>query len=696
MKQFKFLLSICLLVSFYGYGQSPVAQHGKISVKGNQIVNKKGDAVSFAGNSLFWSNLGWGGEKYYNAKVVKSLRNDWKSTIVRAAMGVEDNGGYLFGKSREKAKVTKVVDAAIAEGMYVIIDWHSHHAEDHKGDAVRFFAEMAKRYGKKDNVIYEIYNEPLAVSWSGTIKPYAEAVIKAIRAEDPDNLIIVGTPNWSQDVHDAASDPIKGKNIAYALHFYAGTHKKWLRDRADQAMKSGIALFVTEWGTVSASGDGAVDKASTNEWVKWMKARNVSHCNWALNDKAEGASALNSGASTSGAWSKSNYTASGAFVKDIIGSWSTSSGGGGIGISGCKGKATNIPGTLQAEDFCQMKGVKTELTADSGKGLNVGHIEKGDWLKYKVNVKKSGKYTVELRVASPRTTGKLQVKVGNKVLSNIRIPNTKGWQKWKTVKGELILNKGQQTLELFANGSGFNINWFKLSVKAGSPPSEGSVISQTIQAEDYDVMKGVKKDETNDIGAGLQVGYIDKGDWMAYTINVPKAGKYLIEYRVASPTGGGVISLEQDEGATVLGTVDVPPTNSWNKWTTISHEVILKEGEQAIAIGVPEGGYNINWWKFTGLGSALGTITAVKKDIFVDEELGLYPNPAKGVLHILREDKGAATVSIMTLNGQELMKRSFMGVEGLDMDIQQLQSGFYLIQVQQKSSVRAYRFQKID
>ncbi|MBQ4796798.1 cellulase family glycosylhydrolase, partial [Pectobacterium versatile] len=108
--------------------------------------------------------------------------------------------------------------------MYVIIDWHSHSAENNRSEAIRFFQDMARKYGNKPNVIYEIYNEPLQVSWSNTIKPYAEAVISAIRAIDPDNLIIVGTPSWSQNVDEASRDPINGKNIAYTLHFYAGTH----------------------------------------------------------------------------------------------------------------------------------------------------------------------------------------------------------------------------------------------------------------------------------------------------------------------------------------------------------------------------------------------------------------------------------------------------------------------------------------
>lgn len=226
-----------------------------LSVNGNQILIG-GQPGSLAGNSYFWSNNGWGGERYYNAGTVNWLKSDWKSTLVRAAMGVEDGGGYFEDPDGNEAKVRVVVDAAIANDMYVIIDWHSHYAHTHDwSQAINFFRRMASDYGHTNNVIYEIYNEPKQVSWSSDVKPYAESVISAIRAIDPDNLIIVGTPTWSQDVDEASYDPIRGyANIAYTLHFYAGTHGQYLRDKAQTALNNGIALFATEWGTVNADG----------------------------------------------------------------------------------------------------------------------------------------------------------------------------------------------------------------------------------------------------------------------------------------------------------------------------------------------------------------------------------------------------------------------------------------------------------
>lgn len=315
-------LLVIVCIHFGAFAQTPVQTHGALSVSGNQIVNKDGQSVSFAGSSLFWSNTGWGGENFYKPEVVEWLHTDWNASIVRAAMGVEDNGGFISDASNSQ-KVKTIVDAAIDQGIYVIIDWHSHHAEDYETQAIQFFEEMATLYGENENVIYEIYNEPLnTTSWPNSIKPYAEAVIAAIRAIDSDNLIIVGSSTWSQDVDIASSSPIVGySNIAYTLHFYAGTHGQFLRDKAQTALDNGIALMVTEWGAVEANGDGDVDFSETSEWMDFLRENSISHCNWALNDKEEGASSLKPGASTTGNWATSDLTTSGSLVRNLVRNW---------------------------------------------------------------------------------------------------------------------------------------------------------------------------------------------------------------------------------------------------------------------------------------------------------------------------------------------------------------------------------------
>jgi endoglucanase len=297
-----------------------VSEHGRLQVAGNRIVGAHGQPVSLAGVSFGWSQ--WEAARFYNAGTVNWLRQGWNASIVRAALGVhQEPGSYLQDPKANRKRVTAVIDAAIAADLYVLIDWHDHHAEDHTDLAVAFFTDMAQRYGHRPNVIYEIYNEPLVISWPDKIKPYAEKVIAAIRAHDPDNLIVVGTPAWSQRVDVAAADPIKDPNVAYSLHFYAGTHKADLRAKAERALELGAALFVTEWGTCNADGRGPVDEASVREWLDFMRRHQLSHCNWAVYDKPETAAIVRPGAPAKGGWEDTDLTPSGKLAREIVRNW---------------------------------------------------------------------------------------------------------------------------------------------------------------------------------------------------------------------------------------------------------------------------------------------------------------------------------------------------------------------------------------
>ncbi|UCG47279.1 MAG: cellulase family glycosylhydrolase, partial [Phycisphaerales bacterium] len=319
MKQTCLITSMILtaLISSASYSVTPA---GPLSVNGNRIVDQNDQPISFAGMSFFWTNDGWGGSKYYNADCLNWLVSDWGVTIVRAAMGVEDGGGYLDSPTNNKDRVKTIVDASIAAGIYVLIDWHSHNAEDYEAQAIAFFEEMATTYGGYDNVIYEIYNEPLSgCSWPNDIKPYAEAVIAAIRAIDPDNLIIVGSPEWSQRVDLPAADPITGYiNIAYTIHFYPDMgHTQWLRDRGTAAMNAGIALMATEWGPKGTPGH-----EETLAWMNWCELNYVSHTAWAVNDKDEPWSILDPwiGMETGG-WTEEDLSTRGQILKDICLNW---------------------------------------------------------------------------------------------------------------------------------------------------------------------------------------------------------------------------------------------------------------------------------------------------------------------------------------------------------------------------------------
>jgi endoglucanase len=304
------------------YQVSPVKKNGDISINSAGLfVNKKGIPVRFAGNSLFWSNEYYRGNGFYNKHAVEWLHKDWQSEIIRIPMAADPDihDSYIFNPDQNTAKVETVVKACIDLGLYVIIDWHSHQAELNEKEAIIFFTDMAKKYGKYPNLMYEIYNEPIKQSWKDTVKPYSEKVIHAIRKIDPDNVIIVGSPNWSQEVDNVLNDPIVGfKNIAYTFHFYAGSHFKWLMDKAQKAVDAKLPMVVTEWGSVNSDGSGDVNYEWTEKWMQFMRKNNLTHCNWAINDKEEGASALKKGCNVYGNWKDEDLTSAGKLAKAYI------------------------------------------------------------------------------------------------------------------------------------------------------------------------------------------------------------------------------------------------------------------------------------------------------------------------------------------------------------------------------------------
>ena len=295
MKQLYLLLALLFtgMIVFAG----PVTEHGKLKVDGLKLVNTNGEPVVLRGVSFGWHNW-W--PRFYNAGAVNWLATDWNCNVVRAAMGVEPDSGYLSKPEWSVQLVCDVVDAAIKNDIYVIIDWHSHNIQ--LEEAKTFFKKMAEKYGKFPNIIYEIFNEPEQQSWKD-VKAYSEEVIKTIRAIDPDNIIMVGSPHWCQDVDIAAANPLKGySNLVYSLHYYAATHKQHLRDKADVALSRGLPLFVSECAGMEATGNGPINHKEWKIWMEWMENNQISWVSWSISDKKESCSMLLPSASSTGGW----------------------------------------------------------------------------------------------------------------------------------------------------------------------------------------------------------------------------------------------------------------------------------------------------------------------------------------------------------------------------------------------------------
>jgi endoglucanase len=302
-------------------GTTPVSQHGQLSVKNGQLVDKSGKGYQLRGMSTH--GLTWFPE-FVNESAFKTLRDDWNTNVVRLAMYVDEWGNgqcYMGNKSGSLELLEKGVDICIKLDMYVIIDWHVLNPGDpskYTNEAKSFFETVSKRYAKYPNVIYEICNEPNGgASWSGNIKPYAEKIIPVIRKNAPNSVIIVGTPTWSQEIDKPLSDPLSYKNVMYAFHFYAATHAG-LRSNVENCVAQGLPVFVSEFGTCDASGGGANDFNETQKWLSYFDKQGISYCNWSICNKDETCSVLRPGTSANGNWSESDLTENGKWIRNWL------------------------------------------------------------------------------------------------------------------------------------------------------------------------------------------------------------------------------------------------------------------------------------------------------------------------------------------------------------------------------------------
>ena len=298
------------------------ASAGRLHVKGTKLVDKKGHEVQLRGVSTH--GLSWY-PQYVNDKCFAQLHDKWGANVVRLAMYTEEYNGYCSGDAKNRSDLKKLIKKGVRlakkHKMYVIVDWHilsDGNPNSHKKEAKAFFKEMSKGLKGYNNVIYEICNEPNnGTSWK-EIKSYAKSVISTIRKNAKKAVIVVGTPTWSQDVDQAAADPIKGDNIMYALHFYAATHKADLRNKMTAAINKGLPVFVTEYGICDASGNGAIDKKEADRWIQTMDEYGVSYIAWNLSNKQESSSIIKSSCPKVSGFKKSELSDEGRWLYHLL------------------------------------------------------------------------------------------------------------------------------------------------------------------------------------------------------------------------------------------------------------------------------------------------------------------------------------------------------------------------------------------
>lgn len=301
-------------------GKSVVERYGFLQVKDGILCSQDGNPVQLRGMSSH--GLQWYG-KYANQDVIDWLRNDWNCQVWRAAMYLTE-GGYLNNKVI-KLRVIDSIEACLKAGIYVMVDWHVLGNGDPStttDQAVEFFEEIASKYGQYPNIIYEVCNEPNGenVTWKEKILPHAQKCVDAIRKYDQKNIIIAGTPYWSSCPNHVIGNMVKDKNTMYTLHFYAGSHGAQNKKNLVKAVKAGIPVFCTEWGTTEASGGGGVYIKETVSWLKLLEKYNISWVNWSVNNKGEESGILkfNKDRNAKGGWTEDDLSESGIFVRKVL------------------------------------------------------------------------------------------------------------------------------------------------------------------------------------------------------------------------------------------------------------------------------------------------------------------------------------------------------------------------------------------
>jgi len=344
----------------------------------------------------------------------------------------------------------------------------------------------------------------------------------------------------------------------------------------------------------------------------------------------------------------------------------------------------------EAEGYTDMEGVNTELTSDTGGGLNVGRLEAGNWVKYKVNVSAAGTYAFNFRLAGS-TGGEFEIRnSAGKVLETVEVPVTGDWQSWTTISASVALNSGSQTIQVYAIKNGWNFNWFEINNTSGSVTS--NFASARYEAEDYTDMEGVNTELTSDTGGGLNVGRLEAGNWVKYKVNVSAAGTYAFNFRLAGSTGGE-FEIRNSAGK-VLETVEVPVTGDWQSWTTISASVALNSGSQTIQVYAIKNGWNFNWFEIsnatTSQQSARSQFT---EDLSLQNSLdnatiswSVYPNPTPDKVEIsLNEQiKGDVTINLLDSNGKVLEHITVEEKNNYStpsLSLAHLKNGIYIIQL---------------
>ncbi len=685
MKKILFFLSVlfaCFAANAADYSSNDyIEKYGRLKLNGLQLSDQSGNAVQLRG----WSTFGLQYSETCMSQEAVNVMKQWGANIVRLAMYASD-GGWAQNQAALATNMKDYVDYAFKAGIYCIVDYHvlptdgNGNAADpnsylNGGSAINYsqygaenFFDVMSAYVKEKgykHVIYEICNEPGKVDWSN-IKNYATKVIPHILTNDPDALIICGTPQWDQLPGQAASDPIKSINgtdvsdkILYAFHYYSCTHYGFLSNLKSAAGK--VPMFVSEWGVSDFTGGrtgGTYDYYDDicpelgNSLLQVCDGDNdgrakLSWCFWNWSRKDEESSSLKECSSYS-------FAPSGEYIVEKL-----------CGDGDCK-------------TVVKTEGPYTDyqvIPSPSGKYFKIGDFDKGGEAKA---------YHEENSTADDTT---LCVSENPKCEYSNKSKCYAGAQ-WCSYRAEECVD---------------------LTSIAGTAPGdyEPAASISTVQWAEYNI------------------GWREPGEWVAYSIEVEEAGYY--KFGVASNGGSDIVtfSLKKEDGTALgnalykSGTETVVdgwylsgnPYDSENKyrwWKPCDYfgepmddySLLVREaGKYVLTItwATPndgdnsiEGG-NVGPMHFSKAAAYTGKtydeIIASTEDTKVNaQNVVVYPNPAEDVLNV---NVDAEKVEVLNLAGAVVASANTNSVQ-----VSNLVAGMYIVKVYTNNNVVVKQFIK--
>ncbi len=242
-----------------------------LHVEGNQIKDPAGNNVTLRGVALV--DLGtteeWEGgaiemiQRLSDTTDTQGSSPGWYPTVFRLAIYPADSpdhdSPFTFQSGSDAfydQLLRPVVDYCAENGFYVIIDWHYiDDTSQHRTTTTEFWNTMAPRFAADSNVLFELYNEPINYNDWNSVRSDMQSWFDTVRTHAADNLVLVGTPNWCQNVGPTATNPINGANVAYTAHMYP---MHWAEPSLRDEITTAAAVhpvFVSEWGFEQGSDD---------------------------------------------------------------------------------------------------------------------------------------------------------------------------------------------------------------------------------------------------------------------------------------------------------------------------------------------------------------------------------------------------------------------------------------------------------